>query len=75
MTANHEALYNKKLCSPDEAVVSVKTGENIAMGMALGEPPALLRALSQRLDVGELSGLKIWYFHSMPEAAANNPEI
>lgn len=39
------------------------------MGMALGEPPALLKALSDRLNKNELRDLKLWYFHSMPQAA------
>ena len=39
------------------------------MGMALGEPPALLGALAERIEQSGLSELKLWYFHSMPEAA------
>ena len=38
------------------------------MGMALGEPPALLRALGERLRSGNLSDLHVWYFHSLPAA-------
>ncbi|MEO1101832.1 MAG: 4-hydroxybutyrate--acetyl-CoA CoA transferase, partial [Pseudomonadota bacterium] len=69
MTSDASALYQHKQCSADEAVANVASGENLSMGMALGEPPALLAALSRRLDRSELSDLKLWYFHSMPEAA------
>lgn len=61
--------YRAKLEKPDDAIAAIKSGANLSMGMALGEPPALLQALGARLDRGELSDLKLWYFHSMPAAA------
>ncbi|MEE2879720.1 MAG: acetyl-CoA hydrolase/transferase C-terminal domain-containing protein [Pseudomonadota bacterium] len=69
MSRDSAAIYRGKLRSPQDAVADIASGENISMGMALGEPPALLDALSARLDREELSGLKLWYFHSMPDAA------
>ncbi len=69
MTSDFERLYQDKLCDPETAVSMFASGENLSMGMALGEPPALLNALSKRLDRGELEQLKLWYFHSMPAAA------
>lgn len=69
MSRNYEKLYQDRLCSADEAVAAIRSGENLSMGMALGEPPALLGAIARRLDRDELSDLKLWYFHSMPEAA------
>lgn len=62
-------VYQSKLGSAQAALTEVNCGENISMGMALGEPPALLQALARRIDQNGLSDLKLWYFHSMPEAA------
>ncbi|WOR15874.1 acetyl-CoA hydrolase/transferase C-terminal domain-containing protein [Hyphomonas sp. FCG-A18] len=64
-----ETAYTEKRMNADEAVALIKSGENIAMGMALSEPPALLAALARRLEARAVSGLKLWYFHSMPGAA------
>ena len=69
MTNDYLSTYKAKLCSPLDALADQKSNENISMGMALGEPPALLAALAEKLEAGGLSGLKLWYFHSMPEAA------
>ena len=69
MPSDFERLYQDKLCSADAAMSAVSSGDNLSMGIALGEPPALLKALSERLDRGELEDLKLWYFHSMPAAA------
>lgn len=64
----HDAEYRSKLTSPETAVSKIAAGTNISMGMALGEPPALLRALAERLKAGEIGNLELWYFHSMPAA-------
>ncbi|MAI90116.1 acetyl-CoA hydrolase/transferase C-terminal domain-containing protein [Ponticaulis sp.] len=70
MTGPFEQDYASKLCSPAEAANILSSGTNISMGMALGEPPALLQAINERIEAGNLTELKLWYFHSMPEAAA-----
>jgi itaconate CoA-transferase len=64
----HNSEYRSKLTTPETAVSKIASRTNISMGMALGEPPALLRALAARLKAGELSELALWYFHSMPAA-------
>ena len=69
MSGDYQAIYKDKLRAADAAVEDIRSGENLSVGMALGEPPALLKALSDRLDRDELDGLKLWYFHSMPAAA------
>ena len=39
------------------------------MGMAVKEPPALLQALEQRLQLGTIEELRVYYSHSMATAA------
>ena len=63
------ALYESKRVSPTEAVSNIPSGADISMGMALGEPEDLLKALAKRLEKEKLTGLRLWYFHSMPTAA------
>ena len=41
-------LYAAKLTTPDAAVAGIASGMNVAMGMAVAEPPALLGALARR---------------------------
>ena len=47
----------------------IPSGADISMGMALGEPPALLAALAERLEAGDVGGVRLLYFHSMPAAS------
>ena len=61
--------YRSKLTTPEAAVSQVASGVHIAMGMAAAEPPALLKALADRIEAGTLADLKLWYFHSLPHAA------
>ncbi len=60
--------YAAKLTSAAKAVSGIPSGSHIAMGMAVAEPPALLSALAARAEAGDLSDLKLWYFHSMAHA-------
>ncbi len=69
MTTSCQAAYEDRLCSPEDAVRLIETGTDISMGMALGEPPALLHALNDRIESGGVTDLRLWYFHSMPAAA------
>lgn len=61
--------YRSKIMTAEAAAAQVASGTNIAMGMAAAEPPALLKALADRVEAGNLSDLKLWYFHSLPHAA------
>ena len=69
MSADYQAEYKAKLCAPADAVRFARSGSNISMGMALGEPPALLAALNEKIEAGNLTDIRLWYFHSMPAAA------
>lgn len=63
-----QALYQAKLTTPQSAATLLASGTDIAMGMAMAEPPALLAAIAERIDAGELADLKLWYFHSIEHA-------
>src|SRR3984957_6465926 len=62
------ALYKSKLTTPAAAVSRIASGVNLSMGMAVTEPPALLRALADRVAAGKVDGLKFYYFESTPIA-------
>lgn len=62
--------YASKLVSADSAVAAIEAGVNVAMGMAISEPPALLAALASRVKSGSLAGFNLWYFHSLLHAGA-----
>ena len=64
-----QKLYAERLISADAAVQLVAPSADVAMGMAVAEPPALLDALARRVEAGDLAGMRLWYFHSMAHAA------
>ncbi|MEJ2457247.1 MAG: acetyl-CoA hydrolase/transferase C-terminal domain-containing protein [Novosphingobium sp.] len=64
----HE-LYAAKLMTADAVADLVPSDSHVAMGMAVAEPPALLAALARRVEAGSLTGMRLWYFHSMAHAA------
>lgn len=63
------SLYRSKLTTPDLAVSRIASHQNVSMGMATSEPPALLKALADRARAGELEDLRLYYFESMKHAA------
>lgn len=59
--------YNKKLMSPDDAVRLIPRHGTISMGMAISEPPFLLKALERRIKDSSANGienLRLYYMHS-----------
>jgi itaconate CoA-transferase len=58
------SLYQSKLTTPDLAVASIPSGSKLSMGMAMAEPPALLKALADRAGDGRIEDLKVYYFES-----------
>ena len=64
-----EADYRSKLRTAGEAVAEVASGSDIAFAMAVAEPPALLAALAARVEAGDLTDIRPWYFHSLDHAA------
>jgi itaconate CoA-transferase len=72
----HE-IYRSKRVTAAAAVERVTSGTDVAMGMAISEPPALLEALAQRVRSGDLADLRLWYFHSLAHAGSTvlRPEL
>jgi itaconate CoA-transferase len=66
---NVASLYQSKLTTPDQAVASIPSGSRLSMGMAMTEPPALLKALAERAESGLLEDLRIYYFEATSIAA------
>ncbi len=58
------SLYESKLTTPDRAVAMIPSGSKLSMGMAMAEPPALLKALADRAEAGRIEDLKVYYFES-----------
>jgi itaconate CoA-transferase len=59
-----KSLYRSKLTTPADAVGRIASGATLSMGMAMTEPPALLKALADRAVAGKVDDLKIYYFES-----------
>ena len=63
------AEYRSKLVTAETAVSLIASDTDVAMGMAVAEPPALLAALAARVEQGGVSALRLWYFHALDHAA------
>lgn len=58
------SLYKSKLKTAAEAVAIISSGTKLSMGMAMGQPPALLEALATRARNGQVEGLRVYYFEA-----------
>jgi itaconate CoA-transferase len=58
------ALYESKLTTPSQAVASIPSSSKLSMGMAMAEPPALLRALADRAAARTIEDLRVYYFEA-----------
>jgi itaconate CoA-transferase len=61
---NVGSLYQSKLTAPNQAVAMIPSGSKLSMGMAMTEPPALLKALAERAEAGRITELKVYYFEA-----------
>jgi itaconate CoA-transferase len=61
---DNRSLYQSKLTTPSQAVATIPSGSKLSMGMAMTEPPALLRALADRAEAGGIEDLKAYYMES-----------
>ena len=64
-----EGEYKSRLTTAQAAVEGLPSDADIAMAMAIGQPPALLEAVAARIEDGSLSNARLWYFHSIEHAA------
>src|SRR5471032_2754110 len=58
------SLYQSKLTSPERAAGAIPSGSKLSMGMAMAEPPALLKALADRAEACQIDALKVYYFEA-----------
>jgi itaconate CoA-transferase len=65
---NVHSLYQTKFMTSDQAVASIPSGSTLSMGMAMAEPPALLKALADRAVVGQIEEVKVYYFEATSTA-------
>jgi itaconate CoA-transferase len=61
---NADSLYQSKLTTPDQAIASIPSGSKLSIGMAMAQPPALLKALADRAAAGRIENLKVYYFEA-----------
>jgi len=59
-----DARYQSKLTTPDQAVASIPSGSRLSMGMAMAEPPALLKALADRAEAGKVENVRLYYYEA-----------
>src|SRR6201997_4467263 len=69
-TMDIDARYQSKLTTPDQAVASIPSGSRLSMGMAMAEPPALLKALADRAEAGKVENVRLYYYEATSIAAA-----
>ncbi|GHB92641.1 acetyl-CoA hydrolase/transferase family protein [Cerasicoccus arenae] len=65
----YSADFDSKLKAADQAVAPIANGETIAVAMAIGQPPALLAALADRLRSDDLKFIKLYYKIAMQPLA------
>ena len=66
----YDAQYKKKLMSAEQAVQLIDKKCNIAFGMAVSQPPALLAAIANRAKTKGFDEINVYYMHA--EEPANN---
>src|ERR1700678_749476 len=64
-TMDIDERYQSKLTTPDQAVASIPSGSKLSMGMAMAEPPALLKALADRAEAGKGENVWMYYFEAV----------
>jgi itaconate CoA-transferase len=58
------SLYAAKLTTPEQAVATIPSGSRISMGMAVAQPPALLKALADRAAARAVEDLRVYYYET-----------
>lgn len=69
---NWKSLYESRLCSLQEAVRHIKSGDRVILGSACGTPEALIDAMLERAD--ELHDVELVAFVSTGKSAYAQPQ-
>lgn len=64
-------IYAAKLTTAPAAVAGISDGETVSVGMAIGQPPALLAAIAARLRSDDLEGIRLYYKLAMEPLATS----
>jgi itaconate CoA-transferase len=64
----YTAAYADRLTTPAQAAALIPSGARIAMSLGVGQPPALLKAIADRAEAGEVGDLRLYYLLSTPIA-------
>jgi itaconate CoA-transferase len=64
------STYQSELTTAEQAVATIPSGSRLSMGMAMTEPPALLKALAERAESGLVQDLRLYYFEATSIAGA-----
>ena len=59
-------LYRAKLTTAAEAVTAVPRTCNVVLGAFSAQPPALMRALAERVRAGAHDQIRLYYMASSP---------
>jgi itaconate CoA-transferase len=58
------AAYAARLMTAADAVALIPSGAKIAMALGVGQPPAILKALADRAEAGQVDDLRLYYLLS-----------
>lgn len=69
--------YAAKLTTPAKAVEGIANGSTLCLALAVGMPGGLAKAVANRILAGNLTGLNLYYQHSMKysEETLIRPEV
>ncbi len=64
MTTDLAQLYADRLMSADAAAALIPSGARVSMGLGVSQPPAILKALADRAERHEVTGVHLYYLLS-----------
>lgn len=59
-----DVLYTQRLVTAADAAARIPSGARIAMALGVGQPPAILQALADRAEAGQVDDLRLYYLLS-----------
>lgn len=57
MTDKYQEMYKQRLCSPDEAALLFKSGDEVVAPLSNGQPPSIINAVAKRILQGDLTDI------------------